>query len=914
MVFISALFILAQTSNQSGQTLLESALSAYNDGLYEVAISQLEDFLELYPGSPYRQQALYYLARSYFELGDYEKAEDYFRKLLSLYSSGEEVAQAIYYLGVIEYSRGDIRKATARLRQVVNEFPDSKVAEDAYFLLAKIFRDKSLKEPEWTSQAISYYRRFLEKYPSSKYRGKALSDLSELLYMSGDLGEAENYAVEAYKAGEKAKALSVLSRVYVRLGKKEDALSSLQELSSIKGADEIFVSTLLEVFKELPSSSAIALLKEASEKDTPLSIKASMELASLYADSGENEQALVVIDKVLLSLDKYPISNREEVKAQLLLLKGKVLLAMGRVSEAEGVAYNLEGDGRHVILGYVHLKKGDVDKAVEEFSKVQKGALREAAIIGAATALFKKGEKEKALSLLSQIPLPPRGGEEIAVSAASLYYSAGSYNKVIEILKTFNSDRALSLKGWASLAMGDYGKALKYFSMLRDECESSFGMAMVYYNQKDYKKAKTLFEKVSSMGCKWSSSALYWEGWCYYKEQNYSMAIDLWRRLQKHYPSSDLADDAQFYIAQAFYTSGDLEAALKATSEFLKNYPESSYTGDVLLLKGESLVGLGRYDEAIGVLKQALEEHGKKDAVVYLADAYFNEGKLSEAESMLLDYIRSENKDPNKVLSALNRLGEIYTSSDYLSSHSVEETSRKLSSLYDSSARRFPSQQCLFWYNCAVFLHRMGALDRAALYYSKVSSLKCDYSRDAKRFLAAIYVQQKKCDRAASLYKDLLSSLKPEENNLLPEILVSLADCGKLSLVSRYVDRLDRDSSVYHYLKGRLFEKKDPHRALQEYRKALSYMDFWSQRAQFQRGALLYSMKKYREAGGEFAKVFYNWKDSSLAPAALYWSALSYKIAGEISLAKKVLSALFKNFPDSEYAAKAKKDFADILK
>jgi tol-pal system protein YbgF len=62
----------------------------------------------------------------------------------------------------------------------------------------------------------------------------------------------------------------------------------------------------------------------------------------------------------------------------------------------------------------------------------------------------------------------------------------------------------------------------------------------------------------------------------------------------RFYGNTELAPNAQFYIAEIHYAQGDLENALKEYDMVLEKYPDNNKTPDALYMKGMTLVKMGR--------------------------------------------------------------------------------------------------------------------------------------------------------------------------------------------------------------------------------------------------------------------------------------------------------------------------------
>lgn len=72
------------------------------------------------------------------------------------------------------------------------------------------------------------------------------------------------------------------------------------------------------------------------------------------------------------------------------------------------------------------------------------------------------------------------------------------------------------------------------------------------------------------------------------------LALQEFQQYLQFYPQTDLAPNAQYYIAEIHFSQGDLETALQEFDQVLERYPDNSKTADALYMKGQTLVKLGR--------------------------------------------------------------------------------------------------------------------------------------------------------------------------------------------------------------------------------------------------------------------------------------------------------------------------------
>lgn len=72
------------------------------------------------------------------------------------------------------------------------------------------------------------------------------------------------------------------------------------------------------------------------------------------------------------------------------------------------------------------------------------------------------------------------------------------------------------------------------------------------------------------------------------------LALQEFADFLKYYPTTELAPNAQYYIAEIHFSQGDMDSALKEFDLVLEKYPDNNKTADALYMKGQTLVKMGR--------------------------------------------------------------------------------------------------------------------------------------------------------------------------------------------------------------------------------------------------------------------------------------------------------------------------------
>lgn len=101
-----------------------------------------------------------------------------------------------------------------------------------------------------------------------------------------------------------------------------------------------------------------------------------------------------------------------------------------------------------------------------------------------------------------------------------------------------------------------------------------------------------------------AAQALYDRGYTLYHQGRYLDAEASFQRFLQAYPTTDLSDNAQFWIGESRYARGDISGALSAFRETLQLYPGGNKVPDALVKEGDCLAGMGDRDGA----RQSYEE------------------------------------------------------------------------------------------------------------------------------------------------------------------------------------------------------------------------------------------------------------------------------------------------------------------
>lgn len=198
-----------------------------------------------------------------------------------------------------------------------------------------------------------------------------------------------------------------------------------------------------------------------------------------------------------------------------------------------------------------------------------------------------------------------------------------------------------------------------------------------------------LFAVIFSAGCgakKLSSAEEYYAtGNNYLRDGAYSMAIDNFRELLDQYPFSELAEDAEFKIAQAHFQNHSCPEAIAAFSDFQRRHPTSPFLPLVGFLiaqcherqmqkpdRDQSAAQsahayyqalINQYPESpyADLASQRLQQcrDNMAEHEYNIADFYARRGNEKAAEVRLIDLVKRYN-DTDQAANALYMLADIY--------------------------------------------------------------------------------------------------------------------------------------------------------------------------------------------------------------------------------------------------------------
>jgi tol-pal system protein YbgF len=98
------------------------------------------------------------------------------------------------------------------------------------------------------------------------------------------------------------------------------------------------------------------------------------------------------------------------------------------------------------------------------------------------------------------------------------------------------------------------------------------------------------------------------------KAGSYSVAITGFKDFLNSYPSSPLAENAQYWLGEAYYVTHDLDAAASAFRNVMQKWPNSRKTPDAMLKLGYTQLDQKKISEGRATLSQVVQKFPNTDA------------------------------------------------------------------------------------------------------------------------------------------------------------------------------------------------------------------------------------------------------------------------------------------------------------
>ena len=111
------------------EKLFEIAMSDFNAGRYDLAVSGFRDFAKQFPEAPQTIDAEYWIAEAYYAKKEYDTAEKEYMDFVKKYPDGGKYCVAVYKLGLVYENQDKTKRRDLVWKNLLDRCPDSPEAQ-----------------------------------------------------------------------------------------------------------------------------------------------------------------------------------------------------------------------------------------------------------------------------------------------------------------------------------------------------------------------------------------------------------------------------------------------------------------------------------------------------------------------------------------------------------------------------------------------------------------------------------------------------------------------------------------------------------------------------------------------------------------------------------------------------------------
>jgi len=132
----------------SPQEVYNMALSDYRNGNFQLAVDGFKMYINQFPGSPFTDNAQYWIGECFFSQGKFEEAIEEFNNLILNYPNGDKIPGAYLKKGICFIELGKREEALTVFKLLINKYPlseETKIAQQK--MRALLSRNERHQQP-----------------------------------------------------------------------------------------------------------------------------------------------------------------------------------------------------------------------------------------------------------------------------------------------------------------------------------------------------------------------------------------------------------------------------------------------------------------------------------------------------------------------------------------------------------------------------------------------------------------------------------------------------------------------------------------------------------------------------------------------------------------------------------------------
>ena len=840
---------------------------------YGEAIENFKKLIDTFPNSDLNEDAVMAIAESLRGKKAFDEAIKAYRDFIKKYPKSSSADRAVYGICWAYYGKKDFKKAVSTLKKFIETYDKSFLVNDAYYFLATIY-----SETGQIDEAVKTFGHLTGDKENPLVANQAYFMMGQTLADSKKFGDAINFFRKVQSSQNMMAPLDEKIKYWEKQAK--DPANSLGKLARIQREIQRLESIREKVLQQ------------------DLGAMAWYKMGLAYYRLGRYYEARVAYREVLRRFGEDPVAREAKHGIILVLLKQEKLDKVRGTYEdfLKRFPGDSSVDGVRFYIGTILFEKGKYEDAMREYglclSEFPKGSSAGDCQYQLANCLLGLGKIEEARQAYKKLIENWPDSEWVAEGKTKLAYclfEEGKYKQALDeylgIKKDYPQgkfmDEAIYYIGLCQFELKNYDSSIKFLSDLIAKFPDSdlIGEAIYkigdnYFTKMDFAKAIESYLQVEKKfpDDALAAFAIFQVGMSYYYLEDYSKMAKNFERLIKKSPENEMAGEAGYWAAWNDFRNSQFDSVIEKGNWVIESFPGSEPACKTRLLLSSAFLEKGQHKNAVREYRSVLKEC-KSDALVdesldgiVKVCLRFMDGKEAVAEfremekeySSLKDRIRLSMADyfcekgdydrAHKTISVLK--ADALSSAKYLSilgkisfksGHYGEAIK-----YFEDIAGKFPDspevEKASFYIaQCNL---KMGNWRSAEEMFRRFIA-DCPWSSfvgDANLGLAVSLKGQKKFDKAVQLYK---KAAKTYKGNIVPGALIGIGDC--------YFEEGNYEKALPFYL-----------------RVTILYQQFKDEAAEaYMRGGMAYEkLGKDDEASASYKELIEKFPESPFAAAA----------------------------------------------
>ncbi|MBM4064088.1 MAG: tetratricopeptide repeat protein [Planctomycetes bacterium] len=273
--------------------------------------------------------------------------------------------------------------------------------------------------------------------------------------------------------------------------------------------------------------------------------------------------------------------------------------------------------------------------------------------------------------------------DEALLSIGDSFVEQGLYHKAVDVYERVISEysgedtacRAQFNLAKTHVKMGNYRGALQSFLQAREKYDSGqmrfeieYHIGNCLYLLNEYQDAGSVLGNllVSELGGEEGElmeNASFLLGDCFYKQDNYLAAFQIFRRAVDTYSKNSKVPYGMYFMGKSLNAMNMTDSAIQTFRDGMQAYPDNDYAGKMALDIGNCYFERGDYNLAYHAFDNFVKQYPTSELMVEgmigMSDALYHDKKYEEAIKSYLELLKTNDEEKVRQY-AFKRIGDCY--------------------------------------------------------------------------------------------------------------------------------------------------------------------------------------------------------------------------------------------------------------